>query len=545
MTRYTLNVDPATVQTPGSKVEATVEGTESKVLLVNVKGKLSALSPKCTHYGAPLVKGVLTSDGRITCPWHGACFSATTGDIEDAPALDPLVSFECSHQDGKITIEAEEKDLKAGRRVPKSAALATTAQTQDHVVVVGGGAGGMGTVEGLREGGFKGKITVLGKENHGPIDRPKLSKALLTDLNKLQWRTPEFLKSELEVDFHPNTIVTKIDSAAKTITTEGGRSFSYTTAVLATGGTPRTLPLPGFKDLKNIFVLRDVPSAQAIVNATSGGRKKVAVVGSSFIGLEIAACLSKNHDVTVIGMESAPLERVLGVEVGNRARKLLEKSGVQFKLSVGVDAATPSDADKTSVGGIQLKGGDFVPAEVVICGVGVAPETTYLKESGWNLDKDGGVTVDQNFAVQGQTNIYAVGDIARYPYLFDQNTPVRIEHWNVAINAGRAVGRLIAGPTSNAGNVPAQFIPVFWSALGSQVRYCGHPANGFDEVVVLPEGAPEDKFIAYYAKSGKVVAVATAGTDPAMVKSAELLRASKFPSIAEIKQGVDILALSV
>lgn len=240
-------------------------------------------------------------------------------------------------------------------------------------------------------------------------------------------------------------------------------------------------------------------------------------------------------------------ERVLGVEVGNRARKLLEKNGVQFKLSVGVDSAVASGMlhsvylfpivlikylvlDPSTVGGIKLKGGEVVPAEVVVCGVGVAPETTYLKESGWDLEKDGSVSVDQNFAVKGQSNVYAVGsciltlfagsrtdldlgDIARYPYLFDNNTPVRIEHWNVAINSGRAVGRLIAGPASNAGNVPAQFIPVFWSALGSQVRYCGHPANGFDEVVVLPDGAPEDKFVAYYAKDGKVVAVATAGTD--------------------------------
>jgi hypothetical protein len=186
-----------------------------------------------------------------------------------------------------------------------------------------------------------------------------------------------------------------------------------------------------------------------------------------------------------------------------------------------------------------------VPADVVVCGVGVAPETTYLKESGWQLERDGSVGVDEYFAVKGQQQVYAVGDIARYPYMFDNNTPVRIEHWNVAINSGRAVGRLLAGPKSNAGNVPAQFIPVFWSALGSQLRYCGHPANGFDEVIVRPDDAPADKFIAYYAKAGKVVAVATVGSDPVMVKAAELLRAYKFPSVEEIKGGVDILSLPV
>lgn len=83
------------------------------------------------------------------------------------------------------------------------------------------------------------------------------------------------------------------------------------------------------------------------------------------------------------------------------------------------------------------------------------------------------------------------------------------------MNAGRAVGRLLAGPTSNAGNTPVEFIPVFWSALGQQVRYCGHPATGYDEVIVKPDGAPDDKFIAYYAKGDKIVAIATIGTDRA------------------------------
>lgn len=114
---------------------------------------------------------MLTSDGRITCPWHGACFNTSTGDIEDAPALDPLVPFKCTHKDGAVYIEAEEKALKDGRRKPKSSALAEAKDSQDHVLIVGGGSGGLGAMEGLREGGFKGKITVLSKEAYPPIDR--------------------------------------------------------------------------------------------------------------------------------------------------------------------------------------------------------------------------------------------------------------------------------------------------------------------------------------------------------------------------------------
>ncbi|EJD51818.1 hypothetical protein AURDEDRAFT_111417 [Auricularia subglabra TFB-10046 SS5] len=542
--QYKLKYDAAAVEKPGTKVEAEVEGVKDcKVLLMNIGGDLKAISPRCTHYGAPLVKGVLTSDGRITCPWHGACFNTGTGDIEDAPALDPLVPFKCSHRDGGVYIEAEESALKAGHRKPKSAAVAGAQDSQEHVVVIGGGSGGLGAMEGLREGGFKGKITVLSKEAYPPIDRTKLSKALLTDLAKLTWRTEEFLKNELHIDFHPGTTVSGVDTAKRTVTTSDGKSWNYTKLVLATGGTPRELPLPGFQNLGNVFTLRGVTTAKNIVDATSSGRKKVVVVGSSFIGLEVANALAKNHDVTVIGMEAAPLERVLGVEVGNKMRRILEKNGITFKLSANVEGAVSSVVDQGKVGGIKLKSGEVIPAEVVVLGVGVYPETTYLKESGWTLEKDGSVSVDKNFAVTGQQDVYAVGDIARYPYVFLDDAPVRIEHWNVALNAGRAVGRLIAG--ANAGNTPAEFVPVFWSALGQQLRYCGHPAQGYDEVIVKPDGAPDDKFVAYYAKGDKVVAVATVGSDPVMVKAAELLRVYKFPSKAEVQKGVDILALPI
>lgn len=186
-----------------------------------------------------------------------------------------------------------------------------------------------------------------------------MSKALLTDISKLAWRSEEFIKKELEVDFHPGTEVTKIDHAKRTVTTSDGKTWSYSHLVLATGGTPRELPMPGFKGLGNVFTLRGVTTAKNIVDATSGGKKQVVVVGSSFIGLEVANALAKDHDVTVIGMESAPLcahfaspvrrvdsiscrERVLGAEVGNKVRRILEKNGIKFRLSVGVEDAVSS-----------------------------------------------------------------------------------------------------------------------------------------------------------------------------------------------------------
>lgn len=186
--------------------------------------------------------------------------------------------------------------------------------------------------------------------------------------------------------------------------------------------------MPGFKTLGNVFVLRDVADAEKILAAVGEGKKAV-VVGSSFIGLELATCLAgKKVDVTVIGQESVPLERVLGEKVGAIIQKLLEtKSGVKFKLDVGVEDAKPSDADPSKVGSVLLKGGESVEADLVILGVGVAPATEYFKGSGVELLEDGSVGVDSHWRMEGVEDAYAVGDIATYPYPYSgDNAKVRI-----------------------------------------------------------------------------------------------------------------------
>jgi NADPH-dependent 2,4-dienoyl-CoA reductase/sulfur reductase-like enzyme len=172
-------------------------------------------------------------------------------------------------------------------------------------VIVGGGASGCGVADGLRSLGFSGKVTILSSEPHPPIDRTKLSKALITDASKILLRTKEILQ-QLDIGLK-HAKVTKVDINAKSVTTEEGETIKYDKLVLATGGSPRMLPLPGFKDLKGIFKLRTVPHAKEIVDATSGGKKKVVIVGTGFIGMEIAIALCKDNDVNIIGMEKVPL----------------------------------------------------------------------------------------------------------------------------------------------------------------------------------------------------------------------------------------------
>lgn len=144
---------------------------------------------------------------------------------------------------------------------------------------------------------------MLSKEGYRPIDRTKLSKALLADLNKAAWRQPDFYK-DASIDIVEEE-VSSIDFSAKKVSAKSGKTYEYTKLVLATGGTPRWLPLEGLKgDLGNVFVLRALSDAQGIVKAVGDNGKKIVVVGSSFIGMEVGNCLAgMKNDVTVIGME--------------------------------------------------------------------------------------------------------------------------------------------------------------------------------------------------------------------------------------------------
>lgn len=399
----------------------------------------------------------------------------------------------------------------------------------------------------LREHGFNGSITVIGNEGL-PIDRTKLSKALITDASKVHLRDEQWYK-DADVTF-ANDTVKSVDFKSKSVSTESGSSYPYTKLILASGGTPKNLPLPGFKDLSNIFKLRFITDTQKIMDAVGDKGKKIVVIGSSFIGMEVANALTKENSVSVVGMEGAPLENIMGAKVGNIFRRVLEKNGAKFYMDAQVESAVPKSqianvVGLSPVGGIKLKDGTLLEADLVILGVGVGPATEYLKDNdAIKLEKDGSIAVDENFAVKGLTDVYALGDIATYPYRGPggNGKPVRIEHWNVAQNMGRSVGQRIAKPNEEQ----HPFIPIFWSALGSQLRYVGHTPEGFDDVIITGEpDADSPKFAAYYTKGDDVVAVASMQKDPVMAKAAELMRLGKMLTKKDLQGGKDILQASL
>jgi len=391
---------------------------------------------------------------------------------------------------------------------------------------------------------------MISREMVLPIDRTKLSKALLTDESKAAWRSEEhFKEGGVEIVYSE---VKSADFDKKIIKTDDGKEYSYNKLILASGGTPKYLPIDGLKgDLGNVFLLRSLEHTKAITSAAGDkGGKNIIVIGSSFIGMEVGNCLAnKKHDVTIVGMESTPLEKIMGSRVGAIFRRMLEKSGVKFYMNANVSHGSPSSTDSSKIGSVHLKDGTVLSADLVIEGVGVRPSTDYLQDSSQiTLEKDGSLSVDEYFQVKGHKDVYAIGDIATYPYHGPDGNgkPVRIEHWDVAQNAGRVVASRITGSTNTTNNSSKDFIPVFWSALGAQLRYCGHTPNGFDDVIIKGNTDVEKpSWSAFYIKDEKVVAVATMGNDPVMSHCAELMRVGGMPGRKEIESGLDVLTVGI
>ncbi|KAK0450062.1 flavoprotein [Armillaria borealis] len=512
-----------------------VDFEQGKVLLSRLGDKIHATSAYCTHYGAPLAKGVLTYDGRVTCPWHGACFHVSSGDIEDAPApagitllRNPRHRWQDIRQcEPRICTEGEEW-LGLLNCLPRVLMLLAK-----EPIIVGGGAGAFSLVESLRENGYKYPITILTKEPHAPIDRTKLSKALITDPSKLEWKNAAELKVKFGTNVRTGVTVTSIDFPNRKVIIDGKDSLIYDKLVLATGGIPRRLPIPG-ADLENVFTFRTVEDAQKVDAAAQKG-KRVVVIGSSFISMELVVALAKRglESIDVIGMEEYPFEAVLGKEVGKGLMKYHESQGVKFHMSSKVEKIVPhEDNDKLATG--VIVNGETLPADFIIMGVGVAPATDFLKGL-IELEADGSVKVDEYLRAiktpPGVKGVFAIGDIAVAPVVQKGRvvTFARIEHWNVASNQGRVLGRSIAGTPR-----PYSKLPFFWSAQGQQLRYGGYGA-GHDEVTIVGDPG-ELKFIAYYSKSGKIIAVASMQNDPVASKALQLLRLGMMPTLAELKE---------
>ena len=531
----------------GEMRQVSAGGTD--VLLARVDGEFHACTAFCTHYGAPLATGVL--DGTtVVCPWHHAEFDVASGALCQPPALDALRTFPVRVSGDAVLVrvpgdaDAHGKGVDYHESDGDEPEMATVRAADDDrlFLIVGAGAAAQACAEELRAGGYRGRLAMVTRETHTPYDRTRLSKGYLAGDagdDALRLRDGSFYDAH-GIETWTDRTVTALDPDARTVSFEGGEDETYDVALVATGGEPRRLDLPG-ADLDGVLLLRSWRDAQALVKRAASART-VAVVGTSFIGMESAAHLQADgREVTVIGQDGTPFENVLGAEVGAVFQRAAEDNGIAFRLGAEIQRieTVPRDPDAGAPRRLRvvLAEGDPVDADLVVMGVGVTPATGFLKGAPFRRD-DGGLVVDET--LRAAPGLFAAGDVAAFPGA-DGRT-VRIEHWRLAQQHGRTAARNMlvdADPTA----VPHRFdgVPYFWSGQnGLSLRYVGH-AQDWDEVVI--DGSLDERqFLAAYVSGGEVRAVAAVGRDQDAAAVQRLMARGQTPTPDDIRAGADLQA---
>ncbi len=437
-----------------------------------------------------------------------------------------------------------------------SAAAATPHGDSRHFVVVGAGPAALAAAETWRAEGFTGRITLLNKEPGLPYDRTKLSKDMSADRASCELR-PRAWFTDAKVTLREKSEVYAVKSAEKRVVLSTGEEIPYDSLLCASGGPARTFRqdanegffTPG-AELGNIFVLRTVEQsleAEAAIEAVVKSGGAIVIIGTSFIGMEAAAYIMTNKggqcDLTVVGMEGRPFERVLGTNIGQVLQELHVSKGVKFVMNAKATRFLPSlvTSKHNVVGAVELGDGIKLKADIVIIGSGIVPAVSYLSSTvGIELRKGapGGIIVDEN--LRAADNIWAAGDVALFPSMHGTQTSVRIEHWDVAIDQGRAAARNMLRPTAP---VPYHRVPFFWTRqYAKNIRYAGHSerfALPGGEIIIhgrLDATAPLiSSFVAYYIENNAVAAVATYDRDPYAVAALELFRINQLPTVAVLK----------
>lgn len=377
-----------------------------------------------------------------------------------------------------------------------------------ELLVIGGGPAGLAAARGYRSAGGQGAVAIIADEHRMPYRRPPLTKDLLRG---------ELGEDELPIEdeswLAENSVglisgrAVALDPSAHNVVLSGGRKLSYARCVLATGAEPTRLPVPGADD-PGVLVVRALDHVRELLARLSDGGA-VAVIGSGFIGCEIASSLRRRDaGVTLISDETAPNEARLGPAAATELAGWLRDEGVRLELGTAVESIERTD------GQLQIHTAKAsVAADLVVMATGVAPRSELLVPSGTRLEQ-GAVPTDSSMRT-ALADVYAAGDVC-----LAENTAagraLRVEHWGDALTQGELAGRAAAGATATWDQVPG-----FWSTIGDHTLKYAAWGDGYE--TCLFERSPDGGFTAWYSRDGRMVGVLTHEADESYERGQRLI----------------------
>ena len=496
---------------------------DKEVLLIRLDDQFYAGDTICPHYGAPLERGAL-SGKKLMCPWHHAVFEIPTGLVCDPPALNGLAGYKLQVRGEDIILFLEEGEIQEKEDESKGK---KRGKDDRSFVIIGGGAAGNAAARQLRTLGYNGRIQIISADSQPPYDRPNLSKDYLRgdmDPDWLPLNEKDFFK-EKQIELMLEKQVMEVDPVGKQIVLDNRTKLRYDRLLIASGGLPRRLNVPGI-DLDNIFTLRTLNDAENILKQAEKA-ERITVIGASFIGMETAENLNNGkREIHIIALEEMPFGHLFGNDVGMMLKEKKENSGIHFHLGRSVSEFRGNG----KIEEIGLDNQEYIKTDLAILGIGVEPRTSFLPQ--FKKATDRSLITDEYLQVE--KDVFAAGDMTTFPY-WKSGDLIRIEHWRVAEQHG-----FIAANNMLGLNKKVEIIPFFWTNLaGMEFRYVGYPGKW--DYSIIQGDLFEENFIIYYIFNNRVNAALGVGQDEQMTVIELLLSAGKMPS-AEILKSKEMTA---
>ncbi len=388
------------------------------------------------------------------------------------------------------------------------------AERQVDYLLIGGGLAAGNCARWLRDSGADGSILLVGREADLPYNRPPCSKGYLRgqeSRDEILFRPADWYATQ-QVEALTRTSVMKLDAASRTVTLSNRDQVGFDKALIATGSGVRRLGVPGC-ELEGIHYLRTLSNSDTIRDDASG--KRVVLIGGSYIASEVAASLTDiGSSCTMVMLEPLPLSRTFGERAGQFFHDRLEDHEITIHGDDELDRFEGADG---RVARVITKRGRVLQADAVVVGVGATPDVTLARNAGLEMGDGGGVRVDSRLQAS-VAGIYAAGDIADYESVVHGGRRLRIEHWDVAFNQGKAAALNMLGRDQ-----PYDVVPYFFSDLSDwlSLEYVG-PAFDCDEEVV--RGSIEDgEFSIWYLRGRRVAGALSVGRPEDLGHASRLL----------------------